>query len=425
MRRMIICVLFVLPALWVTGCDGNKRGEEVRQQEQRIWESENVVLEFYTWSDEENYVGQVVDAYNSLKGREAVRLHVIPNKLHGDWIKNYDGSIGADILGLRGNRNLLELQNKGILLDLRPYLQRGNLDVRGFGNMYNEIEYKGGYYGLPTRSSCWVLFYNKEIFDSQGIPYPGQMTWEEYIQLSRKLTSGSGDGQVWGGYYPPWIFHMSAIQKGIYLLDDDLEPIRESLELTKRLYTSGSHMPYEEIADRSDDCRYDFGQGKTAMLISGEWMVNMLMEDEKSGLPVPDWDIAPLPVPEGVEEGTTAGMYQFAGITSTCKYPEAAYEFLEFLCGEQGARIYARNAMIPGWTNEEIRQIYEEAVGDRNIDLFFETQIVSEQPMWNRYDQLLELFKEDAELYMKNKISLEEAMEDFEEKRKQIWRPES
>ena len=71
------------------------------------------------------------------------------------------------------------------------------------------------------------------------------------------------------------------------------------------------------------------------MLVCGEWLANMFLEDQAEGIEVPEWGIAPLPVPDGVEAGTSIGMYQFAGITSVCRDPEAAFEFLQFLCGPQ------------------------------------------------------------------------------------------
>ena len=69
-RRSILaaCAAAVMCALWLSGCSAEERAqEEAREQAQRTWESENVSLDFYIWSDEETYVRQVVDAYNGLK----------------------------------------------------------------------------------------------------------------------------------------------------------------------------------------------------------------------------------------------------------------------------------------------------------------------------------------------------------------------
>lgn len=425
-KRIILSVLAVsvLAVWWLGGCGGEERVQEkTGGQAQNTREPENVSLDFYTWDDEENYVGQVVEAYNFLKGRETVRLHIIPKDVYEYWVGNYTPGVKVDLLGLRGNANLLALQDKGVLVDLSPYIYKSDLDVAVYGNMYNEIEYEGGYYGLPARSTSWVLYYNKQLFDAAGVPYPEEMTWAEYLELSEKMFMEDGKNTIWGGYYLPWRYPISAIQKGYYLLDDDLEPIKESLAFTKKLYDSGNHVPYEKIKDRDDSNRYDFEKGNIAMLIGEEWLANMLREDEEAGFSVPDWDIAPLPVPEGVEKGTTVGMYHFVGMTTACKYPEEAFEFLEFLCGEEGAGIYARNGMIPAWSNEEIRQIYADSVPGKNTDAFFKTQKVAEQPMWKGYNQMMDMFKKDVAFYIEGACTLDETMEDYKKARDDAFGP--
>lgn len=375
-------------------------------------------LQYYIWEDEEMYVREVVNAWNALQGREAVVLHVLSNSGHEEWLKTYDGSIQVDLVGLRGNSNVLELQQKGQLLGLGSYIQKSGLDVKAYGNMFNEITCDGEYYALPTRSTCWALYYNRNLFDRKGIAYPKGMTWEEYLALAEEMTWEDEDGtQIWGGYYPPWNYNMMAAQNGYYLLDDNLKPTEQCLAMLGRLYQSGSHVPYEEIKDRGDDCRYDFEEGNIAMIINGEWLANMLLEDAAAGKSVPEWDIAPLPVPDHANGKISVGQYQFAGISAFCEYPEEAFAFLEFLCGNPGAKIYAGNAVIPAYYSDEIREIYKEALSGKNTRVFFEAERIQEQPMWNGYNRLMEIYKTVAEDYLMGEIGLSEAMERFERER--------
>lgn len=51
---------------------------------------------------------------------------------------------------------------------------------------------EGRLLGLPDGASYFALYYNKEIFDMFGVPYPDPdevMTWEELLDLSRELTA--------------------------------------------------------------------------------------------------------------------------------------------------------------------------------------------------------------------------------------------
>lgn len=220
----ILTVVFLIVVISLWSCGTREEGEA--DQEENYMEGNiplsRTTLQFYIWEDEETYVREVVNAWNALQGFESVALHVLGNSEHETWLKDYDGGIQADLIGLRGNANVLELQQKGYLLGLGPYIQKSGLDIKAYGNMFNEIACDGEYYALPTRSTCWALYYNRTLFDQRGVSYPKLMTWDEYLALAEEMTWEEGDLKIWGGYYPPWNYNMEAAQNGYYLLDDNL-----------------------------------------------------------------------------------------------------------------------------------------------------------------------------------------------------------
>ena len=58
---------------------------------------------------------------------------------------------------------------------------------------------------MPFRNDFWVLFYNKDLFDAAGVPYPANdLPMEEYDALARQMTSGEGDAKVYGTHYHTW-----------------------------------------------------------------------------------------------------------------------------------------------------------------------------------------------------------------------------
>ena len=118
---VLTCVSFLL-----CGCTGEEYVQHAKSEDGC---DEDVTLDYYIWSDEETYVRKVVEAWNALQGREAVRLFVIPNDEHDDWVENYGESVEADIVGLRGNSHVIKFQQRGFLLGLREYLKASDLDV--------------------------------------------------------------------------------------------------------------------------------------------------------------------------------------------------------------------------------------------------------------------------------------------------------
>ena len=74
----------------------------------------------------------------------------------------------------------------------------------------------------------------------------------------------------------------------------------------------------------------------------------------------------------------------------------AAFKFLKFLCGEDGAKLYAANGMIPAYIDQDIENIYRDAVGVHNADVFFETWPIREKPTFEGYAVLEEMLEKEA-----------------------------
>jgi multiple sugar transport system substrate-binding protein len=380
---------------------------------------EKVQLTFYIWQDEEAYISDVVQQYNESQDRVEVQLTAIPNDEYDDKLKVLlAADSDVDIVDIRGMAQVTTYANSGALLDITEMIESSDIDTKLYGEMWNESHTNGQRYALPTRSTCWALFYNADMFDEVGIPYPEQLTWDEYGDLAVELMDKTGQ---YGGYWVPWIFPFASIQAGKYVDDEETSMLAESLQLLNRFYNvDQSHMSYAEIVATNPDYIGEFESERAAMLPNGEWCVQMLKEDEENGEIDFNWQIAPMPVSEGVEAGTTWGQFQFAGITSTTEYPEEAYDFLAYLCGEEGAVVYSNHGMIHAYSGEATKEAYTEYVGKDSASYFFEANKILEQPNTRGYDEVLTAFNEHAELYLIGEKTIEETIEAFEAQRKSI-----
>ena len=177
--------LLIVLLLLCTGCGSS--GQMAESEKEKVQREDEVSLKFSIWSDEESYVRDVIEAYNALKGYEAISLEVVPNSQHEDWVNHYNDAYATDIIGIRVNGQLLQFQKQKKLLGLSRFIKESNLDIRNYGTMINEITCNGEYYALPTRSTCWALYYNRKLFQERGVPEPEQMTWEEYIELAERM----------------------------------------------------------------------------------------------------------------------------------------------------------------------------------------------------------------------------------------------
>ncbi len=383
-------------------------------------EEEDVVLQFSIWDDEENYIRKVVDQYNAEDHGIQVELQVTASDDYDDKLKvMLAGGADLDLVDIRGVAQATTYASQGALLDITDYIDNSDLDVSNYGAMWETSDYEGDYYALPTRSTCWVLFYNADLFDEAGIEYPGNdLTWEEYGDLAVELQDALG---VYGGYWVPWIYQFASVQAGIYVDDPDTSMIQYSLELLNRFYNvDQTHMSYEEMTATSADYIVEFESGRCAMLPNGEWVVNMLMEDEESGDCDINWQVAAMPVPEGVEPETSWGQFQYAAITSECEHPDEAFDFLAYLCGDEGAQVYSQCGMIHAYSSEGAEQALVEASGKDSVSVFFEVTKNQEQPNSNGYEEVLNAFNENAELYLLGETDIDTCISDFSAQRDSI-----
>lgn len=383
----------------------------------------NSVLNYYIWDDEETYIVPVVKAYNALNPSIKIKLHILASETYEDTLKKLLAKkTPIDLMSIRGISLMVQLQSNDKLLDLTPYIKNNDMDVTAYGSMFNDISVNGRYYGLPTRCTCWALYYNKKLFHKAGIDYPKQMTWNEYRKLASVLTKGKGKNKIWGGYWVPWCYNFAAIQQSSYLVDDDLSYSEKSLKLLNEFYNiDKTHMSYQQMTDQNIDCRKEFEKGNIAMMPQGEWFTNMLLTDTRKGLSNVDWDIAPMPILDGQKPGTTWGQYQFAGINSASSHPKEAFDFLMFLCGKEGARIYAQHAIIHAYSDNEIKKIYMKAVGKKSVSIFFTAKKMQEQLAIPGYEEVLEAFNKCAQEYFLGHQTIDEAMNHFRKMRQKIW----
>lgn len=422
-KKLLYGILLCLAVLSVAVCF-QRQDSVLGEKEEYLYGQENLtdaVIHYYIWDSEETYVRAVAEAYEALHHNIHIEIHSVDADLYDEaLIPILKGESPVDLVGIRDTSQLVSLAKQELILDVTPLIREGEFDVKAYGNMFNEISIEGKYYGVPTRSTCWILLYNKDIFDSMGIPYPSQLTWEEYGELAKKLTQE--ENGISGGYWPPWCYNFAALQNSEYLIDDELRLTRRSLEMLHQFYEEdGSHYNFQETFHQSKKVSELFGEGNIAMMPQGEWIINMLLENENSGEAKVNWGIAEMPVLNPEDAGTTWGQYQFAAVAANTEHPAEVFDFLEFLCGEEGARIYAQKGIVHAYATKEIQEIYAKTIGEEAAAIIYNAKRKQEQLAIPRYYELIFLFEEAAEDYLSGEITIDQAMDRFKEERKEIY----
>lgn len=386
--------------------------------------TEKINLEFSIWSDEENYISKVVEQYNASQNKIHINLTSVPNDSYDDRLKvMISGGAELDIVDIRGMAQVTMYANTDSLLDITDRIEESDLDVSKYGTMWNNSSNDGRFFALPTRTTCWALFYNKDIFDQAEMNYPIDITWDEYIEIASEITEKLKDtpaedgSKIYGGFWVPWIYQFQAIQEGFYCDSDDTDPLKRSLETLNTIWSNGSHLSFAETSSGDYDYMSEFQNGHAAMLPNGEWVVNMILQDMESGATDVNWEVAAMPIPKGAEPGTTWGQFQFAAITASSKHPDEAFDFISYLCGSEGSEIYSACGMIHAYSSAESAEVYKSTTGKDSVTVFFDAKKLQEQPNTPNYDKVVTAFTENAQLYFLGEKNIDETMENFEAQR--------
>ncbi len=418
MNKKIVSVLLVAAmAFGMTACGSSENAESGKESGGgdvggNVGEnSGGSVVNVYVGSDLEGTLDAEIEAYRAVNPDVEIVKHVIPNNDYDDKIKVLlsGGADDVDVFWARTPAFTNQYRTAGALEDLSPYMDQSDVNMESIATELQAVsDENGGVYGLPIYSSCWMLFYNKALFDKAGAAYPtGQMTWDEYCELAESLTNKEGDTQYWGGVCPSWTMNLGAIAAGEYLTGEKpLEKTKEYLEITERMYAKG-HISIEEMNNGSWDLNSCFANGNVYMMIDGDWGYRDLNCDFEYGT-------APLPVMDGVEEKTSVGNACYYCMAKTATNKQAAYDFMEFATtSDEGTSVTARTGNVPSYTTEAAMEAYKESVQIEGIDNRFEMTVLPEQSNADNYAAIYEVFKQEAQLYLLGEESIDECMENF------------
>lgn len=261
-----------------------------------------------------------------------------PNKEYPDKLKvSLAGGEDIDAFVVASAQELVGIIDVKQAMVLDELILKNKFDLVPYGAAIEQVKINGKLYGLPSTRVAFVLYYNKTLFQTLGVPIPKQdMTWSEYVELSKKLSRGEGADKIWGSFMHAWehLWFMPALQKGKTVLDDDLTEFKKAMEFRYQMQmVDKSEMSWAENVSTKAHHRDIFAKGTTGMIITGPWMVGILENFKKDGKINFEYDIAPPPHPDGVPAGTTYGGVGTIVINPKTKNVDEAWKFVSYYCG--------------------------------------------------------------------------------------------
>lgn len=258
-----------------------------------------------------------------------------------------------DITEFWGN-TAQELARSGLLLDLRPYIERDltDEDIRDIYPPHWENSkvhfgpHKGEQFAMPLYTNTTVIYFNETMFREAGMETPmelelrGEWNWNSLEQLAKKLTRRVGDETTQYGFMTMntnWFRVVQYIWENGGDWFDRNDPTRfigdqpeavEAMEFLHRMtFKDGSMMstwnygafPERRVAMIDDGLNEGFVRYRNAIGDNFEW------------------NMAPRAVGPAGRKPVT--MDDGLGIWRQTEHPEEAWEFVKFIASKRGQEI--------------------------------------------------------------------------------------
>jgi multiple sugar transport system substrate-binding protein len=309
----------------------------------------------------------LVDAFHAAQSDVAVELRYVPDLAEYRRRLAADFSAGAapDVM-LLNYRRFATFAGQGGLEPLEPYLtQSALLDEADFyPSVIDSFRFAGQLWCIPQNMSSLVVYYNQDLFDAAGLPYPGDdWTWGEFLLAAQRLTSdtdGDGRPEQYGVGIEPTLNRLAPFiwQAGGELVDDPQNPTRLALDSPAALAAlqwfanlqTEHHVAPDAIAASAESNESRFLNGTLAMYFNS-----------RRGVPtyrtITDfvWDVAPLP--RGAQAASVLHSDGYC-LAASSKEKEAAWRFIEFANGAAGQELVAKT----GRTVPSLRAVAESPV---------------------------------------------------------------
>lgn len=414
MKKAIGCLLAFLLIFCTASCSGETYFDTGEEESGSSYLSEYELahrtrLKLFAPTSQIALFNQDIRNYEELHPQIKVEAQYISDQNFEStmaiWLSS---SSDVDIVWASSNGSLKTFMQQGFLQpidlsDIPPATLASSEDA-----LDKATDSKGSTYALPLISNCWMLFYNKTLFQENGIREPGYMTWEDYRKLAVSLTNA----QNWGGMFLLETLNLGAIPAGEYLDQEELlVRTREYVSLLHELCVEdASHLPISEISSYDFDPVKRFARGDVYMMLCQDSMIKDLLA---SDLPF-EFALAPLPVFEGVEEGVTVGSRSYLCVAAKSKHPREAYRFMEFCClSEEGTINIVKNFEVPICYTAASLDIYNESASISGIEYRFLAGICDESGESAQYSRLDSIFTEEMTAYLNQEQDLDSAFLSF------------
>jgi multiple sugar transport system substrate-binding protein len=202
--------------------------------------------------------------------------------------------------------------------------------------------------GMPNNMSVQSIYYNKALFEKNGLKTPDQLekegkwTWEAYMDAARRITTGSGANKIWGA---SWTTNTMDIHLGyIWPMGGDLwdkavqNTLIDSKESLEAIQFMGDLTGKFGVSPDAEETKILPRATGGALAIQRAGM-EVLTNDVIALFANEPFEKGVAPMPKGRAGRIVRGAVVGIGITKASKNQDQAWDYALFTAGATGEKI--------------------------------------------------------------------------------------
>lgn len=292
---------------------------------------------------------RLLNRYKAAHPHVDIEIQQVPGSQYYQRLKvQFAAGVAPDIMQLAYNQ-LPTFAARNTLHPLDDLIKRDGFPVNGmFSELLPALKFRGRFYGLPRGWTTFVLYYNKDMFDRAGLPYPrAGWTWDDFLAASKKLAADTnGDGRVdqFASDAPLqtdgiafWIWQnggrVFTPDMSRCLLDQSaaIEAVRFLADCQYRYKVFPSPEQAQDLGGGGEM----FRSGRQAMYIQGRWGCQSFRDAKYADGRKINWDVGPLPRRKQAATVLFANCYV---LRKDGPNLEEAWKLMQWLTGREGQK---------------------------------------------------------------------------------------
>ncbi len=278
-------------------------------------------------------------------------LRIRQEYITGDYAQKLQlqliSNTAADLI-LMDDENYPGYAVRNYLEDLRPRFEQDKAELRGDDFLPTSLDsftYDGFFGGMPWGGFPVLVFYNKDLFDAAGVPYPSpDWTWDDFRAVARALTKDTNKDGVNDQFGAAVSSSFLDLEPLVWSYGGDIINAERTKSIINRnawldVFKLLQTMKFEdrvtpwEAQQEGMDRQVQLLTGRLGMVMSG-WYFALTLSKVEGGM---HWGVADMPW--GPDRKHRYSRVSWDGISinnaSSPEKKDAAWRFIKFLLSEE------------------------------------------------------------------------------------------